>query len=110
MLEMTTVDIAASDTVYTNIQFRNKGGSNNVFHSVYTRATASGDPSAVSSGFTAGAWSSLFKLSDSISDVRLADTVFAKGAVLQHHKYGPNEGGGGRNLYNPRLKVRWAPC
>ena len=109
MLEMTTVDIAASDTVYTNIQFRNKGGSNNVFHSVYTRATASGDPSAVSSGFTAGAWSSLFKLSDSISDAQLADTVFPKDAVLQHHKYGPNEGGGGRTLYNPRLKVRWAP-
>ena len=110
MLEMMTVDIAANDSVYTNIQFRNRGGSKAVFHNVYTKATPSGDPSGVSTGFTAGAWSSIFKLSDSIGDVHLADTVFPEDAVLQHQKYGPNEGGGGRTLYNPRLKVRWAPC
>jgi hypothetical protein len=109
MLEMVTADIPASDSIYTNIQFRNKGGSGAIFHGVYTKLTPTGDPSVLTTGFTTGLWASVFRVKDITNATKMAETLFGEGAVLLHQKYAPNEAGGGRTLTNPRLKVRWAP-
>jgi hypothetical protein len=98
----TTLSVAQSNTNYTSLTLRNRGGTTNVFNTAETKASGSGGVDNPLFSLTAQEFSTIFQYRTNLSN----QSFFSLGSVLQLSKA---DTGAGVTLQNARLVVRALP-